>query len=380
MVKIRRQDVRLSQSSLAAARQCLEAGYIVGMGTEATLALCAGVRDACGIEAADETMFEEDVARILYRAMSFTRGMAGFEALKAEKLVDELERLAMSGDGQDRIWDSLAAAVGDAEPSEANLRVIAIFRALRGGNAMEEIEPQKSPRPSKAKRTEAILKEREAARVRRETSTLPDFPLPSDPGAEIVQTSPSVESSPREPGKIACRLLAYLHQGYVLVDREGLPGSGASTSRLLPARPRFDRDVAPRYLLEYDEDYRQKHYDRDYGWELEWAGWITDVRGFGDHVYCLTPAGAQAAIRMFGESDVRLPSLDPEQRKLADAAIEKLVDGHTDEEALASDLGVSPQDMESILDQVRWFGDDEELCAKLDNWRTASRATRKMAV
>lgn len=379
MVKIRRQDVRLSQTSLVAARQCLEAGYVVGMGAEATLALCSGIREACGIETS-ETMFEGDVVRILYRAMSFSSGMAGFEALKAEKLLDEMERIALSKDGPDRIWDSLAAAAGDADPSEADLRVIEIFQALRGGKAMEEIEPQKSPRPSVAKRTEAILKDREEAQLRRETRPLPEFPIRSVPDTEIGRTHEVKEVEPREPGKIACRLLAYLHQGYVLVDREGLPGSGASTSRLLPARPRFDRDKSPRYLMEYEEDYRQKHYDREYGWELEWAGWITDARGVGDPVYSLTPTGAQAAIRMFGEPQATLPSIDPEERKIVDIAIGRWIDGDIDQETFIAEIGINPDDVEDFIDQVCWYGDNDDLGAKLEDRRLTSSTVMKMMV
>ena len=374
MTKIKRQDIRLTSTSLAAARQCLEVTYVVGGGVEAALALCAGLRDSCGIENADESMFEGDVVRILYRAGGFTIPMTGFDALKVEKLLDELERIALSNHGVDRIWDSLAATVGDAEPSDADLRVIAIFRALRDGNALADIEPQRSPRPSKTKREAAILQEREEIRIRRETKPLPSLPVRMEDhsASDDTQSQPLVEVASREPGKIACRVLAYLHQGYVLVDREGLPGSGPSTSRLLPARPRFDREENPRYLLEYDEDWKQKHYDRDYGWELEWAGWITQVRGVGDSVFCLTPKGKEAAIRLFGSPDHPISAIDPKNREHVDIAVAQMVSGEIDEDAFAIEVGVKPEDLDNLLDQICWYGDNRDLADSLESWRSVS--------
>jgi hypothetical protein len=313
-------------------------------------------------------MFEEDVQRLLHRSRGFTNGVVGFGALKAEKLLDELERLSLTEKGQNAIWDSLAAAVGDSDPFDADLRIISIFRALRGGTSLVEIEPRRSPRPSKAKRLECIAEERErtSASSRESMLAATSAPQAALKEASDLPISSDVETAPRAPGKVACRVLGYLHRGYVLVVREGLPGSGASVSRLVPALPRFDRSDDPRYLLGYEEDYKQNHYDSGYGWELENAGWITDVRGVGDHVYCLTPLGADVCTSLFGAPDTSLPSIDPKLREPFLDAVGKLLSGDIDESAFAEDVGVSVEDIDDILNEISWYGDDEELSSQIE--------------
>ncbi len=262
--------------------------------------------------------------------------------------------------------DTLAAAVGDTNPGDADLRVIAILRALKGGGELDDIETRRSPAPSKAKRLSVIEEER-AERKRRKDNPAP---LPAFVRREAVDVSSEdatgpLPASPKKPGKIACRLFAYLHQGYVLADREGLPGSGASVSRLIPLKPRFDRPENPRYLLDYEENYRQRLYDRDYGLELEWAGWITEIRGVGDSVYGLTPEGARVALEMFGPPEQPLSVLDTEGRKAADEVILRFKAGKLDEASFAAEVGIDVADVEDFVDQAEWYGDldmdDDEL-------------------
>ncbi len=372
---LRRKDVQLSQGSAEAARSCLEAGYVLGLGIEASLALCAGIRESAGLESADTSMFEDELLRVLYRAQALASPMKGHDALHAEKLIDELERIALTSDGAGRIWDSLAAAVGDAEPSEADPRVIGIFRALRNRNALHDTPLRKSPRPSLSKRMDAIRAEREETRLHRESRPPAGSLHKATPPLELEPSSDIPATSARDPGKIALRLLSYLHQGYVLVDREGLPGGGASVSRLIPARPRFDRPESPRFILEYAEDWNRKHYDREYGWKLEWAGWITQMRDLTDSVYCLTTEGAQAAERIFGAPPTILPALDGTGRMLIETSIERLMSGDLDHSGFAAEIGIDEDDIDGLLDQICWYGDNHDLGDMLENWRLSGMST-----
>lgn len=374
--KILKKDIRLSNGSLAAARECLQASYIVRSGVEASLALCTGIRYACGLDQIDESLFEEDATRIMYCALPLATSMVGVNALIADKLIDELERISITPNGPDRIWNSLAAAVGDAEPSDADLRVISIFKALKGGHAIANIEPQKSPRPSENKRREAIAVEREKA-ANRGRSPWPTFIRQERSLDETKAPKVSYcEAKSAEPGKIACRLMAYLHQGYVLVDREGLPESGASYSRLLPAKPRFDRSEKPRYVLEYTEDFKQKHYDCDYGSELVSAGWIREIRGVGDNVFALTPKGAENALRLFGSPELPIPFVDDTERQALDALAAELVSGEIDLDDFIARSEIAPDDLNGLFDEISWYGDDEDIGPKLEEWREANLPSR----
>lgn len=174
-VCLQRKDVLLTAVSTEAARQCLEVVYVYGSEIESALVVCACIRQACGLEESDLSLFDDEQLRVFTRAFGLTTRMVGFDALKVDELINELEISALTSGVANLFWDTLAAAVGDAEPQEADSRMISIFRALRGGNHLQMIETKKVRRATKARIEKAILEERQAQVEHKVAATKPTF-------------------------------------------------------------------------------------------------------------------------------------------------------------------------------------------------------------
>jgi hypothetical protein len=368
---LRRSDVKLTAASANAARQCLEVYYTTSSEVEAALAVCAGIREAAGIEDLDFDRFDDDVLRLLGRSLGLAVMIRSLERLKVEKVIDELERRCLDPEGASAMWNTLAAAVGDAEPAEVDPRILAIFRALRGGRALLEIKTANVKRPSREECDRAVASERQMI-AGRESRPLPTkMPAPEEDAASDEVVAASGVRKPRIPGKIACRAFQFMHQGYVLVEHYSLEGT-SSVSRLVPAAPQYDRPENPRYFMSYEEDFRLRNYDGDYSWELENAGWIREEGGFRDRVFVLTEEGREAACRLFGGDGSDMPVLDIAGRAEVDSAVLRLVTDELDAAGAAAAAGMDEAVLDELLDYLAWHGSDE-LSDRVSEFRERSR-------
>lgn len=146
-----------------------------------------------------------------------------------------------------------------------------------------------------------------------------------------------------EPGKIAQRLMAWLHSGHVLVQKHGyqLPGN-REEDRVVSAIPDSDRERV--LLLDFEYPAELKDYSLEYLRELERGGWVVSVDEHIPYVFCLTPAGEEVCTRLFGVPEVPLFVRPLDGRMvLTDgmmAALDRLTSGEVDEAEFAGSLGI----------------------------------------
>lgn len=382
---------RLPTASRNAARQCLEVHYVASAGEiEDALALCTGLRAALGEDVSViEDLFEGDTIRMVSRAYDFVHPRLDIRE-KVIRAVTELENDCLTPEGAGKLWNTLAAAVGDEMPDQSDRRIRDILLLLRGEIEGDTFTPRRTKRASidqLRERLRALRIERDRHRDERRTAHEEDLRQRREERTSAMQNAEEAPSEtalealdlgkPRPPGKIALRILALMHEGNVAVTHHAYQMTGSHGSdRVAFDVPETEGGDRPTFLFEVAGGPIDKHYAIDHLGDLEQAGWVTMVVDFSPYVSCLTPKGIEEATKLFGPASkpllVRQQDGTPILSKRLEAALLKLLDDG-DEAAFLSEFPMSEHRIESMIETISEGSSSLSMIAT--SWLEARTAT-----